>query len=155
MSRILEPGDRPGAWNTTGDLVRRVGKLEAVPGATTAKKLLVCWGGALPTVTGNGLVWRIPYDSDGSTLTFTLASAFARIEGTSANSVVFVIEKASGGDVAFSASTVTTITVLAGDYESENTGLSTSISSGDLVRLVFSAVAVSPVNFNVELIGSE
>ena len=32
MSSILTPGERPGVWDKIGDLARRVGRLEAVPG---------------------------------------------------------------------------------------------------------------------------
>ncbi len=32
MPRLLEPGERPGAWDTIGDLAKRVARLEAVPG---------------------------------------------------------------------------------------------------------------------------
>jgi hypothetical protein len=124
-------------------------------GGGGAKKLLVCWGGALPTVAGTGLVWRIPYDSDGSTLTFTLARAFARVEAPYTTAVTFTLEHSSGGDIAFSASTITTVTIPVGDYETDVTGLSTTVSSGDLVRLVYTAVGSVSTNFQVELLGSE
>ena len=50
--------------------------------------------------------------------------------------------------------TITTVTVPAGDYETEVTGLTGTVASGDLVRLVFSALGASG-NFTVELLGSE
>jgi hypothetical protein len=132
------------------------GGSDPIPGGTGggAKRILACWAGALPTSVGNGLVWRVPYDSDGGSFTFALARAFARIEATHTAGVAFVLEKSPGGDVPFSASAITTVTISAGDYEAEDTSVSDSVDSGDLLRLRFGAVGAS-TNYQVELLGSE
>ncbi len=155
MSSILSPGERTTPWNTTGDLARRIAKLEANPasGGGGAKKLLVCWGGNLPSVTGPGLVWRVPFDADGSSFTFDLATAFARIETPGVSPVTFRIESSPGGEVAFTPTTITSLVLSAGEYE-EDDNLSGSVDSGDLVRLVYVAVGTT-TKFQVELLASE
>jgi hypothetical protein len=125
-------------------------------GTSAVRKILACWAGPLPIATGAGLVWEVPYDSDGSTLTFTLNRAFARIESTQPSSVQIAVEKSAGGS-SFSASTVTTLTIAASSYETTNTGLSTSVSSGNLLRISFVSLPGSTPqpNFTVEVIGSQ
>ncbi len=156
MSSILTPGERLTPWGTTGDLARRVARLEAVEsgGGDSTKRILVCWAGSTPTVTGNGLVWRVPFDADGSSFTFDLATAFARIESLSGSAVSFRLEKSPGGEVAFTPTTVATVIVAAGDYEQQDV-VSDAVDSGDLVRLVFAAVPATSTKFQVELLGSE
>lgn len=136
--------------------VRKQPNVSTVASSTGSgpKKILFCWSGSLPTVIGNGIVWRVPFNSDGSSFTFTLSRAFARIEDTYTSGTSFRLEKSAGGNVAFSGSTITTLTVAAGAYEVEVTGLSTSVVSGDLVRIVFTSVG-AVTKFDVELLGSQ
>jgi len=122
-------------------------------GAVPSMKLLASWGGSTPTLTGSGLVWRVPYSDTGSSLSFTIKRVFARIETSQASTISFRIEK-SPASAAFSATTVTTVNISAGNYESENTGLTVAASSGDLLRLYYAAVGTVPITFQVELVGS-
>lgn len=135
-----------------------IGGADEIPGLAAGggtAKLLATWAGALPTALGNGLVWRVPFNSDGTTFTFTLTRAFARVESALTASISFRLEKSGGGDVPFSPTTITTITIPAGDYETENTGLTTTVTSGDLLRLVYTAVYLGTPNYHVELLGTE
>lgn len=124
----------------------------AVPPAEPVR-LLASWAGTLPSSTGNGLVWEVPYDSDGSSFAFTLARATARIEDTFTAATQIRIEKSPGGG-AFTPTTVTTLGINAGSYEATNTGIASTVTSGDLLRIVFTAVGAQ-TKFMVELIGSE
>lgn len=125
-------------------------------GGTTLRKLLLSWGGLVPSVLGNSTVWRVPYDTTGSSFTFTLTRAYIRVELPSVNPTSVRLEKSAGGDVLFSPTTITSLSVSgAGDYEQEVTSFSTSVSSGDLVRLVFTAVGAEAAVYEVELIGSQ
>lgn len=123
-------------------------------GGTSVRKIIVNWGGSIPSTTGNGLVWRVPFDNDGSSFSFDLAYAFARIESTYGADISFRVETAPGGEVSFSPTTVTTLTIPSGEYEDENTGLSATVVSGDLLRIVFLTIAGGRT-YEVQLIGSE
>jgi hypothetical protein len=124
-------------------------------GGGGAKTLLACWGGALPIATRTGIVWRVPFAGDGSSLSFTITEAFARLEVPRPTAVSFRLEKSAGGEAVFTASTITTLTVVAGDYEQDTTGLAVAVDSGDLVRVVYTAVATISTGYQVELTGQE
>lgn len=133
------------------------GGSDPIPGiGDTTKQVLAVWGGALPIATGNGQVWTVPNDTNGDPHTFTLARAYARIEDLGAEDIVFRIEKSPGGGV-FTATTVTTLTIAAGDYDVTDTTFSVSITSGNLVRIVFVDVGdlAGETIYHVELLGSE
>jgi hypothetical protein len=125
-------------------------------GTTAVRKLLACWGGPLPIAPQVGLTWEVPFDSDGTSFTFTLARAFARIEATQSSSVQVSIESSPGGGT-FTPTTVTTLTIGAGSFETTNTGIGVPISSGSLLRIDFGAVPGSTPqpNFDVEILGSQ
>jgi hypothetical protein len=93
------------------------------------------WAGPLPTKTGPGLVFRVPFVR-GVSATFTLSRIFSRLEVLPAGSVVFRVEKSSGGG-AFTPTTIATLTHTTSDYEKSNTSLSGTVQSGDLVRIFF------------------
>lgn len=121
------------------------------------KKILACWAGPMPTSTGNGLVWLVPFDSDGSSFTFTPAYARARIESTSTTGITFTVQKSAGGG-AFSPVMVAAPVIAAGAYEGTDPSPVGTFSSGDLLRLSFTSVgsfASTPVYFDVELLGAE
>lgn len=111
------------------------------PGVTPTRQFLANWQGTVPSVLGNGVVLVVP-KVEGASATFDLSYAKARVEllptgaGTS-----FVIEKSAGGG-AFSGSptTVSVLTVAAGTYEVEDTGVSASVSTGDLLRIRYASL---------------
>lgn len=123
-------------------------------GGATTRQLLVTWGGLVPPTDGQGMIFEIPYKPDGTSWSFVAKRAVARMEATYTSDQVFLLQKATGGDVAFAApTTITTVTIVAGHYRGEQTGLSFTLVSGDLVGLFFSAAgSLSP--FMLELIGS-
>jgi hypothetical protein len=120
-------------------------------------RILAPWAGAVPSATGNGLEWSVPFDADGSSFTFDLALALARLTATYTSPVQFRIESSPGGQVAFTPTTVVTLTVAPGDYESPLTATAAvSVASGDVLRLVFAALG-PPVTtrFTTYVVGSE
>lgn len=139
---------------TSGDAIVSDGAGGISWGAASGpKQVLATWGGTLPATTGTGQVWRVPYASDGSSYTFSLVRAFARLDDPVGGTVTFRIEKSAGGG-AFSPTTVTTLTIAAGDYDDEDTSFTVSVTSGDLLRIAFVAVSGTPI-YSVQLIGSE
>lgn len=127
----------------------------AATGGASAHTLIALWEGeSLPAVPSTwGGVWRIPY-IEGVSTTFTLNRALLRVETpASSGSYVVVIEKSVGG-ASFSAVTVTTLTLTAGSNQIEDSALSVSITSGELVRIRFSAVGNGGQTFTVQLEGT-
>lgn len=103
------------------------------------------WAGRVPTTSSRGIVWETPYDSDGSTLSFTIKQAIVRMETAPSADKDFRFSKASGGDVAYASETdIVTLTVASGHYRDADTGLSVALSSGDLVTIHFPAGSNEP-----------
>lgn len=121
---------------------------------TVTKKIMACWSGNLPSVTGNGYVWRVPFNANGTSFSFLFTIAFMRLETTPDSPTQVRIEKSPSGG-AFTPTAITTLAVTPGNYENQITGLSVSGNSGDLLRIVFVAVPVTSSVYQVELTGSE
>jgi hypothetical protein len=113
--------------------------------------MVATWQGDLPAAVGNGAVWRVPY-LNGSSVTFTLTRAYVRVETAGAASTTVVFEKSAAG--AFSASTITTVTLVAADNEEEVTTSLGTVTSGQLVRIRWSALGTTGV-YTCELEGHE
>lgn len=113
--------------------------------------LYAVWAGPLPTVTGAGLEFTVP-TYRGSSVTFPMSKMFSRLSVLPAGTTSFRVEKSSGGG-AFSASTVGTTSHTTTDYEKTNSSLTGSVSSGDLVRVYFTAVAGMGGQYQVQLEG--
>jgi hypothetical protein len=131
------------------------GKIIKDGGAILKRKLLAMWCGTVVPASGttNGIA-EVQKDSDGSVFAFTAARAVARLETVSTSDQTFVIQVAAGGDIAFGTpTTVATITVTAGHFRAEVTGLSQAINSGDLLALLVSAGGAQ-VPYSVELIAT-
>src|SRR5262245_30493501 len=119
------------------------------------KTLVAVWGGSLPEAVATGLVWRVPYAGDGSSLSFSLDRAYARLETPVAGDVEFTLEHSAGGEAAFSASTIVVLTVPASEYEEEDAAFTpVTVDSGDLLRINYTAVGGTAI-FHVELTGGE
>lgn len=98
--------------------------------------LVACWAGPVPNLSGVGIVLRVPKIGSDS-VTFNLKTLFSRLEALpSSGGVQFTVEKSVGG-AAFSAVSVGSNTHGTTDQELEDTGLTGTIASGDLVRLNF------------------
>jgi hypothetical protein len=110
----------------------------------------------VPPAIGQGIILEVPTLPDGTSLSFTITRAIARLEASAAADTSFLLQKASGGDVAFaSPATITTVTVAATHYRGTQTGLSYAVNSGDLIGLYFSAIGTgSEPPFSVYLEGS-
>ena len=111
--------------------------------------LYAMWSGPVPTVTGAGLEFTVPFYR-GSSVTFPMSRMFSRLSVLPSGTTSFRVEKSSGGG-AFSASTVGTTSHTTSDYEKTNTSLTGSVNSGDLVRVYFTAVAGMGGQYQVEL----
>lgn len=121
----------------------------------TGRRLTASWTGTVPSAVGAVAVWEIPYNPDGSSATFHLARAMMRVETAGAAATTAVIESAAGGDVAFaSATTEASLSIAASHYEGSSSGLTGTVSSGDLIRLRFTAVGASGSDFSATLTGS-
>lgn len=116
-------------------------------------RLVATWAGRMPTITGAGFELVIPY-LNGASATWTLKSMKSRLSILPVGTTSFRTEKSAGGG-AFSASptTIATLTHTTSDYEKANTALALSVTTGDLIRIYFPAVAGSGGTFCVELEG--
>lgn len=105
------------------------------PGQSGPDHLVALWFfTTTPTATGaQGGVWRVPQIA-GNNVNFNLTSAFVRMEDSPSSSYAFRFEKSEGGG-AFSAVTLTTVTVASGEFESEDVSNVGSVQSGDLLRI--------------------
>lgn len=129
-------------------------KQQSKHGGSTKRTLVFTWAGIIPQTNGQGVIWETPYDVDGSSLSFTIERAAARMEQNHIADQILTLQKASGGDVAFvSPSTITAVTILAGHYRGAQLGLSVALVSGDLVGLFFTQ-AGSLSSFSLELLGT-
>ena len=124
-------------------------------GGGTSRRLTVSWTGTVPAAVGAETVWEVPYNPDGSVATFHLARAMMRVETPGSGATTAVMESAAGGDVAFaSATTEASISIAAAHYEGSSSGLTGTVSSGDLIRLRFTAVGATGSDFSATLTGS-
>lgn len=114
--------------------------------------IIITWNGYVPIAAGNSTVRHVPSDQDGNSVSFTLFGVYARIETAQDSAVNFRLESSPGGNSAFSPTTLTTVGVSAGNYEGTAT-FSSDVTTGDLVRLVHTAVPVVPCFFEVQILG--
>lgn len=113
--------------------------------------MVATWQGQLPLAAFTGAVWRVPY-LDGVSATFDLTRAYARVEATGASNDTIVLETSPPGS--FVATTITTLTITAGNNDDEDTTSLGSVDSGDLVRINWTAVGhTDQPNYTVELEG--
>jgi hypothetical protein len=117
------------------------------------RQLVALWEGLLPIAAESGPVWRIPRIA-GSSVTFNLTSAFARIENPGAGATTVLIERSPGGG-AFTATAIATLMIAASSYEDTDTPTAT-VTSGELVRIRWTALgAADPSLYTVQLEGTE
>lgn len=134
---------------------RGVGSNPSTGGGST-KGITANWGGVLPASTSlfTGTTLRVP-ERGGASSNFTLSKAYFRVEVPATGTTTVVIEKMSpDGDLAWTtAATVATLTITGtSDYE-QSGSISVSVTTGDLLRIRFTAVAASGL-FHVEVTGS-
>lgn len=118
-------------------------------------QLGVGWVGPYPLVVLTGAVWKVPL-VDGAATTFDLTRLLLRLESPGTGTTTVRVEKSSGGDVAFSPTTVGTLSLTGGsDYEVSTSSSLGSVSSGDLLRIVWVAVGTNARGYLVHLEGVE
>ena len=113
--------------------------------------IIASWAGSYPLVAGPGVVWVVP-EFNGASQTFTLTKATARIETSGVGTASIVFEKSSGGG-AFSAVAIVTVSITSGQNQASQT-ISTTVTTGDLLRIRFSTAAVTPTLYSAEIQGS-
>ena len=140
---------------TSGTLYHKAsGTWTAIGSAYPKASILGSWQGTMPATLGTGVEVRVP-KLRGSSVTWQLAEAWARVTIPDAGlAPIFRIEKSAGGG-AFSASTVSTLTIAAGSYETTDSGVATTVTSGDLLRITFLALGSSATAYTVQLAGTQ
>jgi hypothetical protein len=120
--------------------------------ASTTREVTAVWVGPLPTVTGPGLEVTVPL-FEGASLTFTLERMFTRLSVLPVGTTTFRMEKSVGGGL-FVPVTVASSSHTTSDYEKTVTSFSSStVTSGDILRLYYVAVAGSGGLYQVQLQG--
>lgn len=98
---------------------------------------------------------RVPFDTDGSSMSFDLAELWARRGTTSSGGTTFRLLVYTGTG-AFSGTTVADVTIAAGDNEATSTTFSVgTVSSGDKLRLYFLSLGSGGGDWQVQLRGTE
>jgi len=127
-------------------------RLDNLERRTSFSRLIGFWSGSLPSAASTGQTVIVPFQPDGSSLSFTLDRLHARIETVAAADVEFEIEHSPGGG-AFVATSVGSVVIDAGDHEGTTTGIDYAVVSGELLRISFVTVDAGNSYF-VQLIGS-
>jgi hypothetical protein len=98
------------------------------------------WVGPYPQ-TGWLVVLMVPF-VDGATVEFTITRLVVRMEVAGTATTTARFQKSAGGNSAFSASTIGDVSLASGDFQDENTSPTiTTLESGDLIRLTWTAIA--------------
>lgn len=114
--------------------------------------LNAAWSSSLPAAPAlDNAVWRVPYVK-GVSQSFTVLRGLIRLEtvGTTATTVVIQFSPGSG---AFSATTLCTVSAASGAWESDTVGSFGPVTSGQLIRLNFTAIGTGAVGYTVQLEG--
>lgn len=122
--------------------------------STGSHGITVNWSGGIPGAASTGTTLRVP-ELSGASHTWTLTKAYLRIETPGVGATTVVIEKMSPDSNATwtTATTVATLTVTgASSYETTGT-ISSSVTTGDLLRIRFTSVSATGL-FTVEATGS-
>lgn len=133
--------------------------LQTVAGAPSwqdiviAKTLQMEWFGAIPVATGPTQVLRVPF-VDGASRVFDLTRLFMRLEVAGASPTTITIEKSSSSS-SFVPTTIGTVTVAASANEGEATSGLGTVTSGDLVRVNFTALGAGADAWYVEFEAQE
>lgn len=129
------------------------GGADPIPGGGGAKIIGFGWFGPYPLNIIQGATFVVPEVEEAS-MTFDLTRILFRLNTPGTTSTTMHVEKSSGGG-AFSGSTVGGVTLTAGTYEGEDTTSLGTVTSGDLLRLVWDTVGVNARDYTVEVEGVE
>lgn len=122
---------------------------------TPKKSMAAEWAFDSFTATGPGPSYYVPYAADGSVLTFDLSRIRLRAETPASSSTITVqIEKSAGGDAAFSASSIGSVSLAPGHYEADTTSSLGTVQSGQYVRCNFTAVSSTARKLSVVMEGT-
>jgi hypothetical protein len=124
-------------------------------GAAAARQFGAGWTGPYPLNILTGAVWKVPR-IDGAAMTFDLTRMLFRLESPGTTTTTVRVEKSAGGGV-FSATptTVGTLTLTAGSYETSTASGLGTVTSGDLLRIVWVAVGTNARGYLVQIEGAE
>jgi hypothetical protein len=131
----------------------RPGGPDPITGLSSTRVLGFGWFGPYPLNIIQGATFVVP-EVEGASMTFDLTRILFRLNTPGTTSTTMHVEKSSGGG-AFSGSTVGGVTLTAGSYEGEDTTSLGSVTSGDLLRLVWDTVGTNARDYTVEVEGTE
>ncbi len=110
------------------------------------------WSGPYPLNILTGAVWKVPL-VDGASVTFNLTRLVFRLENPGLGTTTVRVEKSTTTGV-FTPTTVETISLAAGAYEATDTTGLGSVTSGNLLRIVWTAVGTNARGYLVFLEGT-
>lgn len=130
------------------------GGSDPITGLSSTRVFGAGWFGPYPLNIIQGATFVVP-QVEGASMTFNLDRIKFRLStpATSGNTTMHV-EKSSGGG-AFSGSTVGGVTLSAGSYEGEDTTSLGTVTTGDLLRLVWDTVGIGARDYTVEVEGTQ
>ncbi len=153
---IQDPGTRPTEWGKIGDHESRIRKLEATPasgGSSSVRTIGFGWFGPYPLNIIQGATFVVPLVEEAS-MTFDLTRILFRLSTPGLSSTTMHVAKSTGGG-AFSGSNIGGVTLAAGSYEGSDITSLGSVTSGDLLRLVWDTVGTNARDYTVEVEGTE
>lgn len=125
------------------------------PGKDAVKGLFAIWAGtSLPAATGAfGGVWRVPY-VNGIAKTFSVDRITLRFETAGGSGTYTVAFEKSAGGGAFVASTIGSLSLAAASNETSSTSSLGQLTSGQLIRINFTALGTGAATFTAQLEGT-
>jgi hypothetical protein len=112
------------------------------------------WGNLAPVSVGPaGGIWSVPY-LEGASVTFNVVRTYFRFEvASTAGTYTVALQKSPAGGV-FTPTTLDTLSLAAGVHEVTHTGSFGTVSSGDLLRVNWTAVGSNAQVFTIQLEGT-
>lgn len=131
------------------------GGSDEIPGLGSSTRVLGAgWFGPYPLNIIQGATFVVP-EVEGAAMTFDLTRILFRLSTPAVSGdTTMHVEKSAGGG-AFAGSTIGGVTLAAGAYEGTDTTSLGSVTSGDLLRLVWDTVGSGARDYTVEVEGTE
>lgn len=130
------------------------GGSDPITGLSTTRTIGFGWFGPYALNIIQGATFVVP-EVEGASITFDLTRIVFRLSTpASSGDTTMHVEKSAGGG-AFSGSSIGGLTLAAGSYEDESTVGFGTVTSGDLLRLVWDNVGTGARDYTVEVEGVE